>query len=152
MSEANLEVGTGEFLREAVHPHFVWDTTTFRGGIDPETCVGVDEANRWLAQWLGGFENWSLDVEGTIDAVDLVVTVVRQHANPRSRKNPASPAPSERLGPRKCRFAWKGNLRSGLGHCPRCLCFVPSGRASRKAVTDTSWSWPRPHAGDRTAV
>jgi ketosteroid isomerase-like protein len=93
MSEANLEVlqrrfehvvRTGEFLREAAHPDFVWDTTTFRGGIDPETCVGVDEANRWLAQWLGGFENWSLDVEGTIDADDQVVTVVRQHANPRS--------------------------------------------------------------------
>jgi ketosteroid isomerase-like protein len=93
MSEANLEVlqrgfehvvRNGEFLREAAHPDFVWDTTTFRGGMQRETCVGIDEANGWLAQWLEGFENWSLDVEETIDADDQVVTVVRQQANPRS--------------------------------------------------------------------
>jgi hypothetical protein len=33
-----------------------------------ETCVGIDEANGWLAQWLEGFENWSLDVEEVLDA------------------------------------------------------------------------------------
>jgi hypothetical protein len=41
---------TGELLPEAVHPDFVWDTTTFGVGINLETCVGLDEANRWLAQ------------------------------------------------------------------------------------------------------
>jgi ketosteroid isomerase-like protein len=89
MSEANLEllrrgfehVGrTGEFLPETVHPNFVWDTTTFRGGMMPTRCVGVDEANEWLARWLEGFENWSLDVEEILEAGEQVVTIVRQRA------------------------------------------------------------------------
>jgi ketosteroid isomerase-like protein len=74
---------TGELLPEIGHPDFVWDTTTFRGGINPETCVGLDEANRWLARWVEGFENWSIDVEEVFDAEDQVVTIVRQHATPR---------------------------------------------------------------------
>jgi ketosteroid isomerase-like protein len=68
---------------EIGHPEFVWDTTTFRGGINPEMCVGLDEANQWLAQCVEGFENWSLDVEEVFDAEDQVVTIVRQHATPR---------------------------------------------------------------------
>jgi ketosteroid isomerase-like protein len=68
-------------LPEAAHPDFVWDTTTFRGGMLAETCVGIDDANSWLAQWLEGFERWSLDVEEVFDAGDRVVTIVRQHAS-----------------------------------------------------------------------
>jgi ketosteroid isomerase-like protein len=92
MSQANLDllrrgfehtVRTGEMLPETVHPDFVWDTTTFGAGINLEKCVGLDEANRWLAQWVEGFENWSLDVEEVFDAEDQVVTIVRQHATPR---------------------------------------------------------------------
>jgi ketosteroid isomerase-like protein len=74
---------TGEFPPETAHPNFVWDTTTFRGGMQPETCVGVDEVNRWLAEWVDGFDNWSLDIEEVIDAGDRVVTSIRQRANPR---------------------------------------------------------------------
>jgi ketosteroid isomerase-like protein len=48
-----------------------------------EKCVGIDEANRWLAQWTDAFENWSLDVEEVYDAGDQVVTLVRQHAKAR---------------------------------------------------------------------
>jgi ketosteroid isomerase-like protein len=92
MSQENLDLlrrgfehvtRTGELLPEIGHPDFVWDTTTFRGGINPETCVGLDETNQWLAQWVEGFENWSIDVEEVFDAEDQVVTIVRQHANPR---------------------------------------------------------------------
>jgi ketosteroid isomerase-like protein len=72
---------TGEFLPEAAHRDFVWDTTTFRGGMRPERCVGVDEANRWLAEWLEGFEHWSVDVEEVFDAGDRVVAIVRQRAS-----------------------------------------------------------------------
>jgi ketosteroid isomerase-like protein len=71
---------TGEFLPEAAHPDFVWDTTTFQGGMLPETCVGVDETNAWLAEWLDSFEDWSLDIEEVFDAEDRVVAIVRQRA------------------------------------------------------------------------
>ena len=69
---------TGQLLPEVVRPDFVWDTTTFRGGINPERCIGVDEANRWLAQWIESFNDWSIDVEEVIDAGDQVVTIACQ--------------------------------------------------------------------------
>jgi ketosteroid isomerase-like protein len=47
----------------------------------PETCVGVGEANKWLADWLEGFEHWSIDVEEVFDAGDRVVTIARQRAS-----------------------------------------------------------------------
>jgi ketosteroid isomerase-like protein len=87
MSQENVEllrrayehVGrTGEILPEAVHPDFVWDVTTFRGAVIPGTFVGVEEINRWLAEWLESFDNWSIEIEETLDAGDLVVTIVRQ--------------------------------------------------------------------------
>jgi ketosteroid isomerase-like protein len=66
-------------LRETVHPDFVWDVTTFRGAVNPGTFVGVEEINEWLAEWIEGFEDWSIDIEEAFDAGDLVVTIVRQH-------------------------------------------------------------------------
>jgi ketosteroid isomerase-like protein len=90
MSEANIELlrrgfehveRTGEFPPATAHPNFVWDTTTFRGGMQPRTCVGIEETNKWLAEWVEGFDNWSLDVEEVFDAGDQVVTIVRQRAS-----------------------------------------------------------------------
>jgi ketosteroid isomerase-like protein len=51
--------------------------------MQPETCVGVDETNRWLAEWLDGFDNWSIEIEEVVDAGDQAVAFVRQRANPR---------------------------------------------------------------------
>ena len=89
MSEENVELvrrgyehvqRTRELLPEVTHPDFVWDTTPFRGML-PEKCVGVDETNRWLAEWLEGFELWTIDVEEVFDAEDRVVAIVRQRAS-----------------------------------------------------------------------
>jgi ketosteroid isomerase-like protein len=86
MSQENVEMvrrayrhvsRTGQLLPEVVHPAFVWDTTMF-GGLNPERCVGVDETNRWLARWIGTFNDWSVDVEEVIDGGDQVVAIVRQ--------------------------------------------------------------------------
>jgi ketosteroid isomerase-like protein len=93
MSQENLDLlrrgyehvtRTGELLPETVHPDFVWDTTTLSSaGLNLQKCVGLDEANRWLAQWVDAFENWSLDIEEVFDGEDRVVTFVRQHAKAR---------------------------------------------------------------------
>jgi ketosteroid isomerase-like protein len=94
MSQENLDLlrrgfehvaGTGTLLPETVQPDFVWDTTTWSslGGLNLKRCVGLDEANRWLAQWTEAFESWSLDIEEVFDAGDEVVTFVRQHAKAR---------------------------------------------------------------------
>ena len=74
---------TGRLSPEDVHPDFVWETTTFRGGMLPRVCVGVDEANRWLAEWFESFENWSLDIEEVHEVGDQVVAILRQRANAR---------------------------------------------------------------------
>jgi ketosteroid isomerase-like protein len=95
---------TGEILGEAVHPDFVWDTTTFRGAIRPGTYVGVDETNEWLADWLDSFEDWSLDIEEVFGAGDQVVTIVRQHGK------------AKHGGPEvEMRFAQVWTFRDGLG-------------------------------------
>jgi ketosteroid isomerase-like protein len=95
MSQENVErlraaydytARTGELQRELLHPEFVchpefvWDLTTFRGAILPGTYEGVDGANRFLAEWLEGFEQRSLDIEEVFDRGDRVVAVVRQRA------------------------------------------------------------------------
>ena len=49
--------------------------------MNTRTCVGVDETNGWLAEWLEGFVNWSIDVEELFDAGDRVVTIVSQRAS-----------------------------------------------------------------------
>ena len=71
---------TGELSREEFHPDLIWDTTTFGIGFNLKKCIGIDEANTWLAEWTEGFESWSLEIEEVFDAGDQVVTFVRQHA------------------------------------------------------------------------
>jgi ketosteroid isomerase-like protein len=74
---------TGKIPPEAVHPDFIWDTTTFRGGMNLKTCVGLEETNAWLAQWIEPFDDWSQDVEEALSAGGQVVTVVRQRGVPK---------------------------------------------------------------------
>ncbi len=90
MSQENVELlrrglehveRTRQILPELAHPDFVWDTTTFRGGVQIGTSVGVDETNQWLAEWTEGFDNWSIEVLEVIDAGNQVVTVMNQRAN-----------------------------------------------------------------------
>jgi ketosteroid isomerase-like protein len=93
MSEENVDLlrrafeyvaKTGEIFREGVHPDLVWDVTTFRGRPGRGgPYVGVDETNEWVADWLGAFEDWSIEIEEVFDAGDQVVTIARQHGEPK---------------------------------------------------------------------
>lgn len=90
MSQENLDllrrgfeyvVRTGELSPDTVQPDLVWDTTTFTSaGLNLKQCVGLAETNRWLAEWTGAFENWSLEIEEVFDEGEQVVTFVRQRA------------------------------------------------------------------------
>jgi hypothetical protein len=90
MSQENLDllrrgvdhvVRTGELSPDTVQPDLVWDTTTFSSaGLNLRRCVGLAETNRWLAEWAGAFDDWSLDIEEVFDGGDQVVTFVRQRA------------------------------------------------------------------------
>ena len=74
---------TTEFLPEAAHPDLVWDTTTFRDAMTTDTCVGIEETNEWLAEWLENFDNWSISIEEVFEAGDRLVTIVHQRASPK---------------------------------------------------------------------
>jgi ketosteroid isomerase-like protein len=91
-------------LPESVQPDLVWDTSTFSTlSMNVKKCVGLREANRWLADWAAAFESWSVDVEDVFDADDQVVTFVRQHAK------------SKQGGPEvEMRFAQVWTFRDGL--------------------------------------
>jgi ketosteroid isomerase-like protein len=113
MSRENLDllrrgfeyvVRNGELLPDLVQPDLVWDTTTYSSaGLHLERCVGIAETNRWLAEWTGAFENWSLEVEKVFDEGDQVVTFVRQRARARQ------------AGPElEMRFAQVWTFRDGL--------------------------------------
>jgi ketosteroid isomerase-like protein len=93
---------TGEILPEAVHPDFVWDISTYRGAMVPGAFVGIEETNEWLAEWLEGFEDWSVEIKEAIDAGDLVVTIARQ----RGRAKHGGP-------PVEMRFAQVWTFRDG---------------------------------------
>jgi len=94
---------TGEMQRELLHREFVWDMTTFRDAILPGTYVGVDGANRFLAEWLESFEYWPIDLEEIFDFGERVVAVARQRGQTRQG------TPEVEM-----RFAMLWTLRDGL--------------------------------------
>ena len=93
MSQENVErlrlgyrhvARTGQMIpAEFAQPDFIWDTTTFRGVVLIERCIGVDQANQWLARWTEPFNDWSIEVEEIIDAGDQVVAIVHQRGTAR---------------------------------------------------------------------
>ena len=96
---------TGELPAAGFQPDLVWDTTTFMSGagMNVGTCIGLAETNRWLAEWAGAFEDWSLDLEEIFDGGDQVVTFVRQRAR------------AKQGGPElEMRFAQVWTFRDGL--------------------------------------
>src|SRR5262245_52704666 len=74
---------TGQIAAEFAQPDVIWDTTTFRGAVLIERCIGVDQANQWLARWTEPFDDWWIEVEEVIDAGDQVVAIVQQHGTAR---------------------------------------------------------------------
>jgi ketosteroid isomerase-like protein len=68
---------TGE-LSGNFAPDFVWDMSTFRDWPERQTYEGVDGARQFLADWIGAWEDWELEVEQLVDAGDQVVAVLRQ--------------------------------------------------------------------------
>ena len=68
-----------ELPRELFQPDLIWDTTTYGPvGVNMRRCVGIDEADRWLAEWLEPFEEWTMEAEDHVDAGEQVVTILRQ--------------------------------------------------------------------------
>jgi ketosteroid isomerase-like protein len=87
MSEQNVAVvrrgyehfrATGTLPDEIIDPEFVWDMSTFRDWPERQTYEGIAGAREFLADWVGAWEDWELEVEELHDAGDRVVAVARQ--------------------------------------------------------------------------
>jgi ketosteroid isomerase-like protein len=75
---------TGDFQDELFDPEFVWDMSTFRGWPEAKTYAGVEGAREFMANWVGAWDDWELEVEALHDAGDSVVAIIRQRGRAKS--------------------------------------------------------------------
>ena len=87
MSAENVEIirrgyeeflATGELAERITAPEFVWDMSTFHGWPERQTYQGVEGTREFLADWVGAWEDWRLEVRDLVDAGDDVVAIVHQ--------------------------------------------------------------------------
>ena len=87
MSAENVEVvrrgyeeflATGEPVERIMAPEFVWDMSTFHNWPERQTYEGAEGARQFLADWVGAWEDWQLEVKDLLDAGDHVVALVHQ--------------------------------------------------------------------------
>ena len=75
---------TGEPGSDDWSPDFVWDMSTFRGWPEDREYRGREGFDRFMANWLESFDDWSIAVEELIDAGDQVVVILHQRGRSRS--------------------------------------------------------------------
>ena len=87
MSHENVEIvrgglrhfqTTGELPWHVMTQDFVWDMSRFRGWPEQPVYEGTDGAGRFIEDWGGTWEDWTVEAESFHDAGDTVVMVVRQ--------------------------------------------------------------------------
>jgi ketosteroid isomerase-like protein len=88
MSQQNVEVvrrgyahrqARGDFLAEVLAPDYVWDMSHFSGWPEQQTYEGIEEARRFIREWMAAFDGWEIELVALHDAGgDKVVGVVRQ--------------------------------------------------------------------------
>jgi ketosteroid isomerase-like protein len=69
---------TGGPAEELLAPGFVWDMSTFRGWPEQQRYEGAEGVRAFLREWVGAFEDWSVEPESVHDAGEEVVWVCRQ--------------------------------------------------------------------------
>jgi ketosteroid isomerase-like protein len=68
----------GRFVAELVTPDFVWDMSNFRGWPEQQVYEGPEEAQRFIEEWGGAWDDWELEVDTLHDAGEKVVALIRQ--------------------------------------------------------------------------
>jgi len=95
-------IATGELQEQLMTPDFVWDMSTFRGWPERQSYEGVEGAKEFLADWLGAWEDWELELEELHDAGEKVVAIVHQQGRSKATGLPV-----------EMRFAQVWTLRDG---------------------------------------
>jgi len=111
MSQENVEIvrrgyehfgATGDFQEEIFDPDFVWDMSTFSWP-GQQVYPDIEGARSFMADWLDTSEDWEIELEQLVDAVDDVVAVVRQRGRSKATGLPVD-----------MHFAQRWTLRDGL--------------------------------------
>jgi ketosteroid isomerase-like protein len=77
-------VERGEPDRRAYTDDFVWDMSTFRGWPERPQYRGFEGVLEFLDDWIGSFDDWSLEVREVIEAGEEVVVICHQSGRSRS--------------------------------------------------------------------
>lgn len=78
-------VATGDIDDGWYAADFVWDMSTFRGWPEQKHYRGASGIREFLADWLGAWDDWRLELDALHDAGDdRVVTVSRQYGRSKS--------------------------------------------------------------------
>ena len=102
MSQENIEIvrrryehlaATGEHFTEATTPDFVWDMSKFRDWPEQQVYEGVEEAHRFLRDWIATWDDWEVEVEAFHDAGgDKVVAIMHQRGRSKASGLPVDMA------------------------------------------------------------
>src|ERR1700756_2725686 len=94
---------TGQLLDAILALDFAWDTSTFRGWPKLQLHEGPDGVTRFLDEWSGAFDDWTIEPEALHDGGEKVVSVCHQTARAKITGVPVD-----------MRFAMVFTVRDGL--------------------------------------
>src|ERR1700746_705939 len=93
MSEEGVELvrrgyahslATGEVYAEGSAPGLVWDMSKYEGWPEQQVYEGIDDANRFMRDWVGAWDDWELVIRDIYDAGEKVVVIVQQRGRART--------------------------------------------------------------------
>ena len=68
----------GDFTEEFVAPDFVWDMSKFDGWPEEQVYHGIGGARRFIREWTGAWDDWTIEIDAFHEVGEQVVVVTRQ--------------------------------------------------------------------------
>jgi ketosteroid isomerase-like protein len=79
---------SGEFVGDLVTDDFAWDMSHFHGWPEQQVYEGREQAQSFLLEWTGAWDEWELDVDALREAGDKVLALVRQRGRSKTTGAP----------------------------------------------------------------
>ena len=79
---------SGEFVGDLVTDDFAWDMSHFHGWPEQQVYEGREQAQSFLLEWTGAWDEWELDVDALHEVGDKVLALVRQHGRSKTTGAP----------------------------------------------------------------
>jgi ketosteroid isomerase-like protein len=68
----------GDFSEEFVASGFVWDMSKFDGWPEEQVYEGIEGARRFIREWTGAWDDWTIEIDAFHEVGEQVVVVTRQ--------------------------------------------------------------------------